>query len=101
MSNLPQPINENVLILPDELKPDEEQAGGFVIPDELKDKPRSGTVMAASDGYYAKDTGVFIPLDVKKQYRVLFRPFKGDKLTFNGKDYLLITQSDILTIIKK
>lgn len=101
MNNFPEPINENVLILPDEVKPDEADSGSFITPDELKDKPRSGMVAAASTGYYAKETGEYIPLDVKKGNHVLYRPFKGDKLSFNGKEYLLLTQSDILLILKK
>lgn len=101
MIKFPQPINEFVIILPDEAKVEEKKEGAFFVPDELQDKPRTGTVMAASEGYYAKETGTFIPLEVKKDYVVLYSAFGGAPLTLDGEKYLLMKQSDISLILKK
>lgn len=98
MTKFPKPLHENVIILQDGLKK-EESKGGFEIPSELQEKPKTGIIMAASEGYYAKDTGVFVNLDVKKGDKVLYSPFAGAKIIFDGVDYLLLKQSDIQLIL--
>lgn len=94
MNNFPKPRNEYIILKPDPI-PKDESNGGFIIPQELKQKPHSGTVVAASEGYYAKDTGKFIPIDLKKDDRVLYTAFGGATFKFNGVDYWMLKESEI------
>jgi chaperonin GroES len=97
MQKFPQPLEDRVLILPeDEVK---DQSSAFIIPDELKDKPRRGKVMAVGKGVQAKDTGVWIEMQVNKNDVVQFGKFSGSTLSIEGQEYLLMRQSDILFII--
>ncbi len=55
--------------------------------------------MAASKGYYAKETGTFIPLEVKEGDKVRFGSFAGAPLSINGEKFWMLKQSDITMIL--
>lgn len=80
-----------VLVKPDEA--DEKTASGIIIPDSAKEKPRQGKVVLT--GSAKKDE----EMEVKKGDEVLYGKYAGQELTIDGKDYLLISQSDILYIM--
>ncbi len=97
MSKFPTPRNEYVILKIDEVeKLPPAPAGGFEVPDELKDKPKTATVMIASKGYYAKDTGVFIPIELQPNDRVLYNAFPGAPISLNGESYWLLKEGDII-----
>jgi len=79
------------------VKPHEAEAktaSGIIIPDSAKEKPRMGTVLLA--GASKKDE----EMEVKKGDVVLYGKYAGQELTIDGGDYLLISQSDVLYIVK-
>jgi chaperonin GroES len=67
-------------------------ASGIIIPDSAKEKPRQGKVILV--GAAKKDE----EMEIKKGDEVLYGKYSGQELTLDGKDYLLISQSDILFI---
>lgn len=68
-------------------------ASGLFIPDTAKEKPLQGTVIAVGPGN--KD----VTMEVKKGDTVLYSKYGGQEITIDGKDYLIMKQSEILAII--
>lgn len=86
-----KPLADRVLIEP---KPAQEKtAGGLIIPDSAKEKPLEGTVLAAGPG--TKE----ITMEVKVGDTVLYGKYAGTEISVEGKDYLIMRQSDILAVI--
>ncbi len=79
--------NNRVLVEP--YPSEEETAGGIVIPETAKEKPQRGKVIAVSDDL--QDT----PASVKEGNEVLYGKFAGTEFSFEGKDYLIMRESDI------
>lgn len=69
-------------------------AGGLYIPDTAKEKPQQGTVVAAGPG--KKDE----PMEVSVGDVVLYGKYSGTEVSYEGKKYLIMKQSDILAIVK-
>ncbi|MFN3484832.1 MAG: co-chaperone GroES, partial [Planctomycetota bacterium] len=67
-------------------------------PDTAKDKPKQGTVIAVGPGRLL-DNGEVKPLEVKKGDRVLFGGFAGTEVKLNGKEYLILSENEILAVI--
>jgi chaperonin GroES len=86
-----KPLADRVLIKPEEAE--DKTASGIIIPDSAKEKPQRGTVIAAGPG--TKDE----KMEVKVGDSVLYGKYSGTELTFDGKDYLIMKQSDILAVI--
>jgi chaperonin GroES len=78
---------------------DNKTAGGILIPDNAKEKPMKGTVVAVSDGIRGDD-GKVHPLTLKAGDKILYGKWGGTEISFNGKDYLIMKESDVLAIIK-
>lgn len=86
-----KPLADRVLI---EAAPAEEKtAFGIIIPDTAKEKPQKGTVVAVGPG--KKDE----PLTVKTGDTVLYGKYSGTELSVDGKEYLIMRESDIYAII--
>jgi len=86
-----KPLADRVLVKPQEAE--ERTASGLIIPDSAKEKPQKGVVVAAGSG--SKDE----KMEVKVGDVVLYGKYAGTELSFEGKDYLIMRQSDILAII--
>ena len=86
-----RPLHDRVLIKV--LDSEEKTAGGIIIPDTAKEKPQKGTVVAVGNG--KKDE----PLTVKIGDTVLYGKYGGTELKLEGKDYLMMRESDILAIV--
>ena len=86
-----RPLADRVVIEP---KAAETQtASGLFIPDTAKEKPQQGTVVAAGPG--KKDE----PMEVKVGDVVIYGKYAGTEVSVDGKDYLIMKQSDILAIL--
>ncbi len=72
---------------------EEKTAGGIIIPDTAKEKPQRGTVVAVGAG--KKDE----PMTVKVGDNVLYGKYAGTEINYNGEDYLIMKESDILAIL--
>ena len=86
-----QPLADRVLIEP--AAAETKTASGLIIPDNAKEKPQKGTVVAIGTG--TKDTS----LTVKTGDTVLYGKYAGTELKLEGSDYLMMRESDILAII--
>jgi chaperonin GroES len=75
-------------------------AGGIIIPDTAKEKPAEGKVVAVGEGN-RDDNGKRVPLDVKKGDHILFAKWGGTEVKFDGKELIIIKETDILAIVKK
>jgi len=92
-----KPLGDNVLVKRTEAET--KTAGGIVLPDSAKEKPKEGTVMALGDGRLTDD-GNRAKFTVKKKDRVLFSSYAGNEIKVDGDDYLLISENDILAVIE-
>jgi chaperonin GroES len=92
-----RPLHDRVLIEP--LEAEEKSAGGIIIPDTAKEKPMEGKVIAAGSGARAED-GSITPMDVKVGDRVLYGKWSGTEVKIDGKDYVIMKESDIMGIIE-
>jgi chaperonin GroES len=90
------PLHDRVLV--ERIEADEKTAGGIIIPDTAKEKPQEGKVIAAGKGTKAED-GKVTPLDVKAGDKILFGKWSGTEVKIDGKDLLIMKESDILGIV--
>ena len=86
-----KPLADRVLIEP--MQAETKTASGIIIPDNAKEKPQKGNVIAVGKG--TKDE----PMTVKKGDSVLYGKYAGTELKLDGKDYLIMRESDILAIV--
>jgi len=86
-----KPLADRVLVEPAEAE--EKTASGIIIPDTAKEKPQKGHVVAVGDG--KKDE----PLTVKVGDNVLYGKYAGTEITVDGKEYLIMRESDIFAVI--
>lgn len=91
MSSKITPIADRVLVEPSPAE--EKTAGGIIIPDTAKEKPQRGTVVAVGQG--KKDE----PMTVKAGQTILYGKYSGTEVQIEGKDYLIIRESDIMAIL--
>lgn len=86
-----KPLADRVLVEP--MEAEEKTASGIYIPDTAKEKPQRGTVVALGSG--TKD----VEMEVKKGDVVLYGKYVGTEISIDGKDYLMMKQSDILAVV--
>ena len=91
-----RPLHDRVLV--ERIDEDEKTAGGIIIPDTAKEKPSEGKVVAVGSGAKAED-GSVTPLDVKSGDKILFGKWSGTEVTVDGKELLIMKESDVLGII--
>lgn len=92
-----KPLHNYVLL--ERIEEENKTAGGIFIPDNAKEKPSEGRVIAAGEGII--ENGQKIPLSVKPGDKVLFTKWasSANEVKIEGKDYILIKESDILGIL--
>ena len=91
-----RPLHDRVLV--ERIDEDEKTAGGIIIPDTAKEKPSEGKVVAVGSGSKSDD-GSVTALDVKSGDKILFGQWSGTEVTVDGKELLIMKESDILGII--
>jgi chaperonin GroES len=74
-------------------------ASGLYIPETAQEKPQKGKVIAVGPGKYADLTGNLIPLSVKIGDEILYGKYSGQEITIDGKEYLIMRESDIIGTI--
>ena len=90
-----RPLHDRILV--QRLEEGEQQVGGIIIPDSAKEKPQRGTVVAAGAGKI-NDEGKRVAMDVKTGDTVLFGKYSGQDIKFDGVDYLIMKEDDVLAI---
>ncbi|HEY2433274.1 MAG TPA: co-chaperone GroES [Vicinamibacterales bacterium] len=90
-----RPLHDRILV--QRLEEGEQQVGGIIIPDSAKEKPQRGTVVAAGAGK-VNDEGKRVAMDVKTGDTILFGKYSGQDIKFDGVDYLIMKEDDVLAI---
>lgn len=91
-----KPLGDRVLI---EIVDEElQKEGSLYIPDTAKEKPQQGKIIAVGKGRY--EDGKLVPLDVKAGDVVLYSKYAGTDIKYEGKEYLVLRESDILAILE-
>jgi chaperonin GroES len=91
-----RPLGDKVLVK--RLEAEERTAGGIVLPDAAREKPKRGKVQAVGDGKIL-DSGERSKLQVSKGDEVLFSSYAGTEIKVNGEELLILDENDILAII--
>jgi len=91
-----RPLHDRVVV--ERVAEDTKSAGGIIIPDTATEKPSEGKVVAVGPGARGED-GKVVALDVKKGDRVLFGKWGGTEVKIDGKDLLIMKESDIMGVI--
>ena len=91
------PLFDNVLIKP--LAAESKTAGGIYLPENVKEKPQAGEIMAIGTGIQDQN-GKLIPMIVKVGQKVLYKKWGGDEYKVGNEEWKLVKQTDILAIIK-
>lgn len=87
-----QPLDDRVLVEPMEGQ-EQKSAGGIIIPDTAKEKPRMGTIKAVGTDEELKKI-------VKEGDKVLYGKYSGDEIEMDNKKYLIVKRDDILAVVK-
>jgi len=90
------PLNEKIVV--ERLEADEKTPGGIILPDTAKEKPKQGKVISVGEGKLLDD-GKRSPFQVKVGERVLFSSYAGNEVTHEGKEYLIMTEDDLLAVV--
>jgi chaperonin GroES len=91
-----RPLGEKVLVK--RVEAEDKTAGGIVLPDTAKEKPKRGLVQAIGDGKLL-DSGKRSALQVKKGDQVLFSSYAGTEIKVDGEEFLIMDENDILAIV--
>ena len=90
------PLEDKIIVKQAEAQT--QTASGLYIPDNAKEKPQQGEVLAVGPGR-RDDKGERIPLDVKVGDKVLYSKYGGTEVHYEGEDYLIVGARDILAIL--
>ena len=93
-----KPLGNRILV--QRLEAEEKTAGGIVLPDAAKEKPKQGEVVAVGEGAL-DEKGERIPLQLKKGDRIVFSSYAGTEVTLDAEEYLIMKEDDVLGILKK
>ncbi|MGP7819584.1 co-chaperone GroES [Niallia sp. 01092] len=91
-----KPLGDRIVI--ELVETEEKTASGIVLPDSAKEKPQEGKVVAVGSGRILED-GKRIALEVAVDDRIIFSKYSGTEVKYEGKEYLILRESDILAIV--
>jgi chaperonin GroES len=91
------PLHDRVVVR--RLEGEEKTKGGIIIPDNAKEKPQEGEVIAVGPGAH-DEKGKLVPIEVKAGDRVLFGKWSGSEVKIDGEDLLIMKESDIMGVIE-
>lgn len=92
-----KPLRDKVVI--ERSEAEEKTAGGIVLPDTAKDKPKQGRVISVGSGKLLEN-GTVKQLDVKKGDKILFSSYAGTEVKVDDKEYLIVSESEILAVVE-
>ena len=90
------PLNDKILV--ERVEAEEKTAGGIVLPDTAREKPKQGKVLSTGEGRVL-DNGKRQPFQVKVGDKVLFTSYAGSEIKVDGKEYLVMSEEDILAVV--
>ena len=92
-----KPLGDRIIIELVELE--EKTASGIVLPDTAKEKPQEGKVIAVGTGRVL-DNGERVALEVSVGDRIIFSKYAGTEVKYEGTEYLIVRENDILAVIQ-
>src|SRR4051794_33136512 len=90
------PLNDKIVVK--RVEAEEKTAGGILLPDTAKEKPRQGKVLSIGEGKLL-ESGKRAKFQVKEGDRVLFSSYAGNEVNVDGDEYLIMSEDDILAVI--
>ncbi|MFD2046462.1 co-chaperone GroES [Ornithinibacillus salinisoli] len=91
-----KPLGDRVVI--ELVEQEETTASGIVLPDSAKEKPQEGKVIAVGSGRVTEN-GEKVSLEVSEGDRVIFSKFAGTEVKYDGTEYLILRENDILAVV--
>ncbi len=91
------PLNDKIVVKRIEAK--DKTTGGIVLPDAAKERPAEGVIVAVGRGRVT-DEGRLVEPQVAVKDRILFSSYGGMEIKFEGDDYLIMTENDVLAVLK-
>lgn len=92
-----RPLHDRVVV--ERIEENQKTAGGIIIPDTAAEKPQTGKVVAVGPGA-RDDSGKLVAPDVKSGDKVLFGKWSGTEVKLDGKEVLIMKESDIMGVLK-
>ncbi|MBF0426828.1 MAG: co-chaperone GroES [Magnetococcales bacterium] len=92
-----RPLHDRVVV--ERIEQDDKTSGGIIIPDTAKEKPIQGRILAVGKGAIGDD-GQLRPMSVKEGDRVLFAKYSGSEVKVDGKELLIMRETDIMGILE-
>ena len=91
-----KPLGDRIVI--ELVESEEKTASGIVLPDSAKEKPQEGKVVAVGTGRVLEN-GERVALEVEAGDRIIFSKYAGTEVKYEGTEYLILRESDILAVI--
>ena len=92
-----KPIGDKIIV--ERIEPENKTRGGIVLPDNAKEKPKEGKIIAIGEGKLM-DNGSRVAPSVKVGEKVIFTSFAGSEVKIDNKEYLIAKEEDILAILE-
>ncbi|MHB1628955.1 MAG: co-chaperone GroES [Bacilli bacterium] len=92
-----KPLGDRVVLRA--LEREEKTSSGIVLPDTAKEKPQEAEVVSVGPGRY--EDGKLVAVDVKAGDRVIFSKYAGTEVKYDGVEYLVVRESDILAVVER
>ncbi|MDR7080179.1 co-chaperone GroES [Neobacillus sp. YX16] len=91
-----RPLGDRIVI--ELVESEEKTASGIVLPDSAKEKPQEGKVVAVGTGRVL-ESGERVALEVSVGDRIIFSKYSGTEVKFEGNEYLILRENDILAVV--
>jgi chaperonin GroES len=91
------PLNDKIVVK--RLEAESKSAGGIMLPDSAREKPKQGKVLSLGDGKRLEN-GQRAKFQVREGDRVLFSSYAGNEVTHDGEELLIMTEDDILAVVE-
>jgi len=90
------PLNDKIVV--ERMEADSKTAGGIILPDSAKEKPKQGKILALGEGKLLDD-GKRASFQVKVGDRVLFTSYAGSEVNVGDDEFIIMTEDDILAVV--
>jgi chaperonin GroES len=90
------PLNDKLVVK--RLEAEDKTAGGILLPDSAKEKPKQGKVLSVGDGKLLEN-GKRAKFQVKEGDRILFSSYAGNEVSVDGEEFLIMSEDDVLAVL--